>query len=127
MIQSAGKKTLKVTTFGPDVSSSVSSILSSIRIGIVEKTQINGKTQEIPIYRDAVANIQPMKQQMAIRKEGERSWKWFELYALPDLDLKTDDIVVLFGIGYRVMGKVDWKEYGYISYELIEHYRKYEG
>lgn len=66
---------------------------------------------------------QPMKPQMvAMKPEGQRSWKWETIHAHPDLVLKTDDVMVFFGIRYRVMEKLDWKEYGYVEYHIVQDY-----
>ncbi len=110
----------------PDVSAAVGQLLQNMRVGVVQKAQINGMTQEVPLWREAMASIQPMSEKLSIMKEGERSWRWYELFVQPDINLETDDIVVIAGTGYRIMSKVNWEQYGFIRYDCIEHYKKFE-
>lgn len=66
---------------------------------------------------------QPMTaQQLAIKPEGQRAWRWETLHCLPDVDLKIDDVVIFDNIRYRVMQRWNWKEYGYMQYEICEGY-----
>ena len=121
-----GKDTkLTETAFLPEVSSAVQKVLQRVKIGIVSRSQVDAKTQAIPTYRMALASIQPMDEKIAIKKEGDRSWKWYTVHAEPDLDLETMDVIVLFGESYKVMGKKNWKQYGFIEYSVIEFYRKF--
>lgn len=61
-------------------------------------------------------------QQLSIKPEGQRAWKWETLHCLPDVKLNPDDIVVFNGVRYRVMGKLDYSEYGYLEYHIIQDY-----
>ena len=61
-------------------------------------------------------------QQLSIKPEGQRAWKWETLHCLPDVQLKPDDIVVFNGVKYRVMEKLDYREYGYLEYHIIQDY-----
>jgi len=68
--------------------------------------------------------LQPFSpQQLSIKPEGQRSWIWQMLHATPDLVLKTDDQVIITGTKYRVMEKLDYKEYGYVQYNLVQAYQ----
>ena len=107
----------------PDVSSSVLALLQKVRVGVIQKQVINNRTQEIPVWRDAMVCRQAMPEKLAITKEGERSWRWHSIWATPDLDLETDDILIIRGIRYRIMDKENWAEYGYFAYSAIEDYR----
>ena len=61
-------------------------------------------------------------QQLALKPEGQRAWKWETLHCLPDVKLNPDDIVVFNAVKYRVMEKLDYSEYGYLEYHIIQDY-----
>ena len=64
--------------------------------------------------------LQPMPaQKIAIKSEGQRSWKWWTLWTENLLDL--DDVMRdEEGIQYRVMSRSDWRKGGYLQYELTQ-------
>lgn len=68
--------------------------------------------------------VQPFTaQQLRMKSEGQRLWKWSTIHALPVLSLKPDDVLIdQAGVQYRVMGKKDYSAYGYQEYEIIEDY-----
>jgi len=61
-------------------------------------------------------------QQLLMKPEGQRLWKWETIHSFPDLQLKPDDRIIFGTLKYRVMQKSDWKEYGYIEYQIIEDF-----
>jgi hypothetical protein len=125
MIKDASKKSIKESLDMPDVSDAVMSLLQPMKVGIVQKQQIGGLTQEIPIYVDTFAVKQPFSaQRLDIKPEGQRSWRWFTLHSLKDLVLKLDDIIILAEIKYRVMQKYDYAEYGFYQYEIAEGFQE---
>jgi hypothetical protein len=92
---------------------------------LVGKKQQNFQTTEVLIRKRAMGMRAPMRDQDLIMKpEGERAWRWQTLHCLPDLILKIDAIVVFEGLRYRVMMKKDYAEYGYIVYHLLQDYEK---
>lgn len=108
----------------PDVGYSVMQFLQTVKIGIIEKQQINGYTQEIINYIKTQAARQPLSaQELAIKAEGERSWKWEKIHTTPEVKLSTDDRIVFKGIPYRVMEKFDYTEYGFLEYHVVEDFR----
>lgn len=107
----------------PDVSGSVDMFLQPVTIGVVSKQQVDGYTQEIINYVKTRAVRQPFSPRMLeVKPEGERSWRWETVHALPDLILNPDDIILWGDHRYRVMQKSDFAEYGYVLYEIIEDY-----
>lgn len=123
MIQNAKDTKLCNTVVLPGVSTAVMSMLQTVNMAIMQKQQINGYTQEIPDWKRTLACVQPMKESLAIRKEGERSWRWHVIWTLPTIDLKTDDRIILMGIRYRIMDRTNWTQHGYVEYSAIEDYR----
>ena len=107
----------------PDVSGGVMSFLQPVSIGVVQKQQIDGYTEEIIKYTSTFACRQPMPEAMAVRKDGERSWKWSIIHITPELALLTDDVFLLYGVRYRIMQINDWTEYGYKEMHVIADYK----
>jgi hypothetical protein len=119
----ASKRKLSDLPALPDVSGSISMFLQKITLGIVTKKQVSGLTQEKIEYICTQAVRQAFSaQQLVLRPEGERAWKWYTIHMLADYILKTDDIIILHGMRMRIMEKLDYKEYGYIEYHAIEDY-----
>lgn len=110
----------------PDVRDAVMALFQPIRVGIVVVERVNGfPSARISVSVNTLGVKQPMPEQLVVKKEGERSWRWFTIHCSPDLILRTDDIFVLNRVQYRVMSREDWAEYGYLKYEVIEDYRNY--
>lgn len=61
-------------------------------------------------------------QKLQMKAEGQRSWKWFTCHSDPTLSLSPDEIISYRTVNYRVMEKLDYKEYGYIEYHLVKDY-----
>ena len=123
MIENACNKKLGELSSGlPDVGASIQELLQPVKASYVQKQQIAGYTQEVLIEVDTKASIQPNLQPLKMLPEGQRKWRYFTVYALSNLDLQPDEIFTIKGINYRILGKTDWKEYGFISYECIEDY-----
>lgn len=57
-----------------------------------------------------------------IKPIGERDWQWESIHAFPTLQLQPDDIITFDDVDYRVMNKSDYKEYGYVVYEIVQDY-----
>lgn len=109
----------------PDVSDSVMAFLRPVKVDIICKEQIDGYTQESKRCVHTQAVKQPFtSEQLKLKPEGQRSWKWFTLHCLPNLILRTDDIAVISGSSFRVMERTDYREYGYLQYDLVEDYRE---
>jgi hypothetical protein len=79
---------------------------------IETKTRIN--------FRGVRQPLSP--QQLAIKPEGQRAWKWQMIHAEPSLQLKNDDVIYYNGVRYRVMNRSDYTEYGYMYYEIVQDY-----
>lgn len=69
--------------------------------------------------------IQPFtRQELRLKPEGERKWKWKLLHTTPEVALNPGENFNIKGVPYRVMGKADWADYGTNMYELVEDYRE---
>jgi hypothetical protein len=108
----------------PDMSGPVSSFPQPLQWGKMIKTLVNGYVQEIVEWTSIQAVVQPLKAEaLEMKPEGERAWKWYELYTLANVLMSTDDVVILHGIQYRIMDRSNLSEYGYMKYEVQEDYQ----
>lgn len=124
MIHNARNKNLNdsVTTV-PDVSAAIMSLLRPMQFILVKKQQIAGETQEIKRQVLTMASRQPLKaQQLILKPEGQRAWKWEKIHAIPEYELYVDDIIVFNGINYRVMEKTNYSEYGFVEYDIAQDF-----
>lgn len=108
----------------PNVSGAVQAWSQPLVVVIVAKKQEDYLTKESRSTVKTRGAFMPMKtQQVVMKVEGERAWRWFSLFCSPTLELGTDDVVLIENVKCRVMGKKDFSQYGYFEYELIEDYR----
>lgn len=98
-----------------------------VNITIVKITQsiidsLNVDTQ-IPITFKGT--VQPLKpQEIALKPEGERSWKWMQIHALSgSLDLTTGDKIIYKSETYKVMGMKDYSLNNYVEYHIVKDYQ----
>lgn len=90
---------------------------------VVAKEQVNFETVESYLPRKAFGVRYPMRaQELLCKPEGQRAWKWEKIQTSQSLRLEPDDIVIFDHKRYRVMGKNDFSEYGYIEYEIAQDF-----
>lgn len=113
----------QASSFLPDVSGAVSMILQPVRIGVVSTNIVNGYPEDITNWINTQAVKQPFnEEQLLIRPEGERSWQWYSIHSLPDLQLNTGDKIIFNDMTFKVMARINAVEYGYLEYHVIEYY-----
>ncbi len=109
----------------PDLGSALPSLFYPIRAVTICKTNVDGFIQEIETAQDTQGVVQVMNaQEVVIKYEGQRTWKFFTLHCLPGMNLKPDDIVSINGTRYRCMAKEDHTMYGFLRYDLAEDYQE---
>lgn len=107
----------------PNMSTTIEGWFQNIIVALVVKTMVNNRVVETTTDYETRGVLQPQTiQQLEIKPEGQRSWKWYMLHCQPSLSLKTDDEVVIRGEHYRVMGRWGFDEYGFVQYELVQDY-----
>lgn len=107
----------------PNLSSAIKAWFMQIDLIITSKSIENFEIVESTYLKKSFGVRQPLSpQKLAIKPEGQRSWKWQELHLLPDTKLNIDDVVKFDRTGeqYRVIAKEDFSQYGYIRYELAQ-------
>lgn len=107
----------------PNVSRALLNWFQPLNFVTIVKTVVNFAVVETLTTVNFLGVRQPFTPQMLLMKpEGERQWKWETIHALPGLILSPDDIITFLGVNYRVMQKLDWKEYGYVQYDIVQDY-----
>lgn len=107
----------------PNMLSTIQRFEDTMEFTLVRKTIIDGDVAEaskLPVKTFFEGTIQALHpRELAIKPEGERSFKWLTLWT--DMKLATDDVVVdENGTQFRVMNNTDWRDGGYSQYQLIE-------
>lgn len=107
----------------PNVSRALLNWFQPLNFVTIVKTVVNFAVVETLTTVNFLGVRQPFTPQMLLMKpEGERQWKWETIHALPGLILSPDDIITFLGVNYRVMQKLDWKEYGFVEYHIVQDY-----
>jgi hypothetical protein len=107
----------------PSMSATLEGWFQKLIIGLITKATVNNRTEETITEIETNGVIQPLAlEQLEIKPEGQRSWKWYMLHCQPSLSLATDDTAIIKGGRYRVMSRFGYDDYGYIQYELVKDY-----
>lgn len=106
-----------------DVSLGVQMFFQKMIIELVMTNNQNGIMVEYTstLWTMGVRISQTLRQ-LAIKPEGERAWKWSDLYTVPGIQIPVDSIIKIQNIKYRVMSSRANQEYGVIAFELLEDY-----
>jgi hypothetical protein len=129
--------TLRTGTYSPAVISSpgkVSGSMPNLSSALLDwfqpmiftknvKSVVDFKNFETPTSYNFKGVWQPFTiQQLSMKPEGQRQWRWYTLHAETGLELFPDDVVGYNSVQYRVMQKNDYTLNGYIEYHLIDDY-----
>ena len=119
----ANKKNISESPDLPDVSIGIQMYFQPIKISLVYKQNKDGYLQEfLNTFSTQGFRMAQSPQQLMMKPEGERDWKWSTLFTFPDLQIKVDDIITINKVKYRVMNRRDNREYGVQEFELLEDY-----
>ena len=120
-----GKDTLLSNNSGtlPNMSSSLSDWFQPMVFVGIDKTVVNHLIREERVNINFRGIWQPMtERKIALKPEGQRSWRWFTCHSSVDLVLNTDEVICYLNKNYRVMGVLDYRLYGFVEYHLVEDY-----
>lgn len=107
----------------PNVQDAMTSWFQVLTFTKIKKEIVNFQLVETSESTTFCGVRQPFTaQQLSMKPDGQRNWKWETIHAFPNLILKPDDVIVFSGCVYRVMQKTDYKEYGYIEYQIVQDY-----
>lgn len=107
----------------PNMSDTVANWFQLVIMERIVKTIVNFQVVEIttPMQFQGVVMTDP-KRTLKMTPEGQRRWKVKTLYCWPTLQLSPDDVVIYESTQYRIGASLDFKQYGYMAYEMIEDY-----
>ena len=124
MIINAGDSPLNFSSNLPNVGSALLEWFQAMTFTRVVKTVVNFKAKEVETNFVFRGVRQPFTaQQLNQKPEGQRDWLWEKVHAEPSLILNIDEIIYFNSVKYRVMRKADWKEYGYVEYDIVQDYK----
>ncbi len=107
----------------PNVQGALLNWLQPMTFTLIVKTVENAVLVETPTDISTMGVRQPFtSRQLSIKPEGQRQWLWETMHCLPGIDLKTDDVIVFNGVKYRVMQSLNWTEYGYNEFHIVQGY-----
>ncbi|MDR1941236.1 MAG: hypothetical protein LBQ47_02810 [Endomicrobium sp.] len=117
-------KDKKITGGGlPQVSEALLEWFEPLTFAVITKTLNNFRVQETETIIETQGVIQPMSaQEVQMKPQGQRKWKWETIHTLPNIALNVDDIIILNLTKYRIMGKYDWARYGYFEFHIVKDY-----
>jgi len=123
-LEKANTRTLSQSSASlPSVENAILHLLQPTRIGKVHTVLAKGYSRDNIITYDTMASRQPMAEQLALSKMGDRSWRWHVIHVSSNVIFQTGDIIIINKIQYRIMEKTDWAEYGYIEYHAVEGFQ----
>ena len=106
----------------PNVADALNGFMQSLEVRLIKKTMVDGEmveTGQLPVVIRINGCLQPMPgRNLLVKPEGQRQWKWWELYTAEDIPLDSE-VVDPYGVGLRVMQRGNWMA-GYFKYELAE-------
>ena len=83
--------------------------------------------EEVTATEDISFNgvIQPLKpKETKYSEDGQRAWEWLQIHSFSgELNLLTNDRIVVKDIIYKVMGIFDYTRNGYIEYQIVKDYQ----
>lgn len=92
-------------------------------LGLITKVIVNNRVQETVTNFEVMGVIQPFNaQQLEIKPEGQRAWKWHMIHCQPSFPVKPDDTIVYKGARYRIMSKWGYDDYGFCEYDAVKDY-----
>lgn len=107
----------------PNVSGALKTWKQKMTFYLITKTSVRYKQKETAVKMDFFGVMQPLSSVSVERKpEGQRDWRWWRLHAEVGTIMKLDDVVIYRDVQYRVRAYTDYRDYGYVEYELTEDY-----
>lgn len=108
----------------PNVSDAMANWFQLLTFTKITKQTVNFKLVETRTDFSFYGVKQPFTaQQLEMKPEGQRTWKWFTVHAYPNLVLVPDEVIFFGTQNFRVMQKLDYLEYGYLEYHIAQDYQ----
>ena len=111
----------------PQMGEVLPSWFQTLTFDVISKSLVDYEVVETKTRITTRGVRQPMTaKDLAIKPEGQRAWKWETIHCLPDVVLEVDDVIIFDNTRYRVKQRWDWREYGYVQYEICQAYQNAE-
>ena len=83
-----------------------------------------GDAEKIVRQVPADAFLRPGKpQELKIKLEGTRQWKFWTMYTLQDTGIQVGDVARISGRPFKAMGSWDYSQFGYFKLAMVEDFR----
>lgn len=107
----------------PNMADTIANWFQQLVMEKITKTISNFQVVETstPLNFQGVVVTDPSRK-LVMSPNGQRVWKVKTIYTWPTVQLAPDDVVLYEDVQYRVMAGEDFKQYGYVSYHLIQDY-----
>lgn len=107
----------------PDVSGALFDYFQEMTFTTIVKSVVNFQVVETPTNIVFQGLWQPFTgRQLSMRPEGQRKWKYSNVFSQINLSLTADDVLSYLGVQYRVLRVNDYSLYQYYQYELVEDF-----
>lgn len=107
----------------PDMTDVLTNFFQPMTFTQITKAIVNSLLTETQTQINTSGTRQALSpQQLALKPEGQRAWRWQQIHTWPNVILSPDDIIIFGPKSYRVMAKIDHTEYGYLEYHVVEDY-----
>lgn len=125
MIKNGKDKGLSLSNRLPNVTSAMCDWFQNVTFIRIVKQIINFEVTEVeePFNFRGVVQV-AASQTLQKYPEGQRQWLHYTVHAEPSLILDPDERVIYQGVQYRVGQKRDYKEYGYVEYDLLQDFQR---
>lgn len=112
------------TPYLPNLSEALSGLSQTMNIFKVKKTmEVTGEIFETLSAINFEGIIQPMKAfAISLKPEGQRSWRWYTMHSPIGLPLVLDDVLYYADTKYRVAEVLEFNQYGYFEYHLVQDF-----
>lgn len=106
-----------------NVADIVESWSSPYTVILIKKELVDFKLVETRTPIDIRGMVQNLStQELELRPEGERNWKWYKL--ITTYHFNNDDVVIVGDKQFRIMGTQNEDTYyGYYRYNMVEDYK----
>lgn len=105
----------------PNMAEAFSGWTDAIQFSVIKKNiadfEVVESSLDVIVFEGQLEPLKP--QEILVKPEGQRSWKWWTLWTESELNL--DDVVQDdSGKQYRVMAVQDWHNANYFEYQLVQ-------
>ncbi len=113
----------------PQIGNAVGAWAQTLEFVVVGQEVIDHRVVERFYPRKGRGTRIPLRpQELQAKPEGQRAWRWEQIFTTPSIALDVNDIISFGlpteGTRYRVMSKADYSQFGFIQYEVVQDYQE---